>query len=365
MKITINKSKFEKHLENISKAVQSSSTLPALKGILIVASESNVILTASTGNLSIREIIEKDGSVNVIEPGSILIEGSLFKNIIKKLSGEITLETNGGTAKIESEGAIANIQLMDHNSYPRLSFEPAGKDLIIDSEALKALISDVAFASADNDKRIILNGVNLKSLNGNITATATNSFRLARKTTEIDSTGEFEVTIITKNLKEFIPVKASGPLTINVGDSKIITRNESTTIESRLIDGVYPAVDGLIPTEFKNVLSLETKLLSSLISKATLVANDGNKVIRLTISSDELLVESKRSEVGTTAIRTSEHNYKGEPLTISVNSQFLKEAISRFTGKIALAMNGAYDPIIIKGPSNRELIQLVLPHRVY
>ncbi|MCK5806804.1 MAG: DNA polymerase III subunit beta, partial [Mycoplasmataceae bacterium] len=85
MKITINKSKFEKHLENISKAVQSSSTLPALKGILMVASESNVILTASTGNLSIKEVIEKDGSVNVIEPGSILIEGALFKNIIKKL----------------------------------------------------------------------------------------------------------------------------------------------------------------------------------------------------------------------------------------------------------------------------------------
>ncbi|MCK5806805.1 MAG: hypothetical protein KAG91_00220, partial [Mycoplasmataceae bacterium] len=65
------------------------------------------------------------------------------------------------------------------------------------------------------------------------------------------------------------------------------------------------------------------------------------------------------------AIRTTEHNYQGEPLTISVNSQFLKEAASRFSGKIALAMNGAYDPIIIKGPSNRELTQLVLPHRVY
>ena len=365
MKIIINKSKFEKHLENISKGIQSSSTLPALKGILIVASESNVTLTASTGNLSIREIIEKDGSVNVVEPGSILIEGVLFKNIIKKLSGEITLTTNKGTAKIESEGVIANIQLMDHKTYPRLSFEPGGKDLIIDSEALKGLINDVAFASADNDKRIILNGVNLKSHNGKIMATATNSFRLARKTVEIDSTSEFEVTIIKKNLKEFLPTKKSGVITINVGDSKIITRNESTTTESRLIDGIYPAVDGLIPHDFKNILSLEAKALSSLISKATLVADDGNKVIRLTISSDELLIESKRSEVGTTAIRTSEHSYNGDPLTISVNSQFLKEAITRFSGKIALAMNGSYDPIIIKGTSNRELTQLVLPHRVY
>ena len=365
MKITINKSKFEKHLENISKAIQNNSTLPALKGILIVASESNVTLTASTGNLSIREVIEKDGSVNVIEPGTILIGGTLFKNIVKKLSNEISLTTSGGTIKIESEGAIANIQLMDYKTYPRLSFESTGKDLIIDSETLKKLISDVAFASADNDKRIILNGVNLKSLDGKVTAIATNSFRLAKKTVEIGSTGEFEVTIITKNLKEFIPAKATGPLTINVSDSKIITKNDSTTIESRLIDGVYPAVNGLIPTEFKRILSLDSKILQSLISKATLVADDGNKVIRLTISVDELLIESKRSEVGTAAIRTAEHKYKGEQLMISVNSQFLKDAISRFSGNIALAMNGPYDPIVIKGSSNEKLTQLVLPHRVY
>ncbi|NQZ65607.1 MAG: DNA polymerase III subunit beta [Mycoplasmatales bacterium] len=365
MKIKIRKRLFEKHLESIGKAIQSNSPLPALQGIVITATESNTQILASNGNLSIKEVIGHDGSLEVIEPGKILVPGSLFKNVIKKQGQEITLNTTKNSINIESEGAKTTLQLMNVEDYPSINFDTMGKDLIVDGSAIEHLIKNVSFAAAENDKRIILNGVNLKSLNGSLTATATNSFRLAQEKVEVDSNVNFDVTILSKNLKDFIPKGIKGPLTINVNESKVITKYNSTTILSKLIDGFYPKVDGLIPKKFQSVLSIDSKTLSSLIEKATVVSDDGNKVIKLSLNDGELTIESKKREMGDSIVRTRECKWNSGDFSIALNSLFLKDAINKFHGRVAIAFNGPHDPIVIKGESNVKLTQLVLPHRTY
>ena len=257
MKLIINKNKFEKHLNNISRAVQSSLALPSLQGILITASESNIQLLASNGNLSIKEIIEPSQDNQIVEPGVLLVPGMLFKNVIRKFDGEITIQANESTMEIISGSNKVSIQLMNPTDYPAIGFETVGKELLVDSESFKEIIKNVSFASGENDKRIILNGVNLKSSEGNLIAAATNSFRLAQEKIEVDSNVEFDITILSKNLKDFIPLDVNGPLKINVNDSRIITQHGSTTIMSKLIDGVYPDINRLVPSEFTNILTID------------------------------------------------------------------------------------------------------------
>lgn len=365
MKITLNRKLFEKHLDSLSKAIQQNSPLPSLQGIMITATESNVQLLASNGNLSIKEIIEPGDVIKVLEPGKVLVPGTLFKNIIKKQGNEINITADQNTMNVESEGAETHVQLLNASEYPTISFDSMGKDLIVDSEALENLIKNVSFAAAENDKRIILNGVNLRSSNGFLTATATNSFRLAQEKIEVDSNVEFDITILSKNLKDFMPKDVNGPLTINVNEAKIITKHKSSTNVSKLIDGVYPNIAGLIPTDFKHVLKMDSKTLSNLIEKATVISDEGNKVIRMTINSNELSIESKRREIGNTVIKHQGHTWQGEELVIALNAQFLKEAINKFSGTVGLAFNGSHDPLIIKGEGNKNLTQLILPHRSY
>lgn len=365
MKIKINKREFDKHLESISKAIQSNSPLPSLQGILITVTESNVQLLASNGNLSIKEIIEPGNTVEVIEPGKVLVPGTLFKNIIKKQGDEILVTATQDNMIIDSEGSKVSLQLLNTTEYPTISFDSIGKDLVVDGDALNDLIKNTSFAAADNDKRIILNGVNLKSEGGFLTATATNSFRLAQEKIEVDSNVEFDITILSKNLKDFLPKGVNGALTINVNDSKIITKHKSSTNVSKLIDGVYPNVAGLIPSSFQNKLVMDSKTLINLIDKATVVADEGNKVIRLSANQNELIIESKRREIGDSVVRSNEHRFQGQEVVIALNAQFLRDALSKFDGEIVLAMNGSHDPMVIKGVSNPKLTQLILPHRSY
>lgn len=365
MKIKLNKRKFEKHLDSIGKAIQSNSPLQSLQGILINANESNVQMLASNGNLSIKEVIESNETVEVIEPGKVLIPGSLFRNVIKKQGDEILITSTENSVNIESDLSTTTLQLMGVNDYPVINFDSMGKDLIVKSDLIESLIKNVSFAASENDKRIILNGVNLKSLEGKLVATATNSFRLAQENIETNSNVDFDITILSKNLRDFIPKGINEMMTINVNESKVITKYHSTIILSKLIDGVYPDVAKLIPQQFNSILSMDSKTLSNVIEKAIVVSDEGNKVIRLSITKEELVIESRKREIGDSVVKTTEHTWDSDEFAIALNAQFLKEAINKFSGKIAIAFNGPYDPIVIKGESNKNLTQLILPHRTY
>lgn len=366
MKLQLKKKSVMNYLERLTKIIQGNSALPSLQGLQVVATESNIKLLASNGNLSIKEIVEMNKENKILEAGKILVPGKLLAEVIKKQGEDILISCDDNTMTIESDNASTHIQLLNVDDYPQIAFEEMGKELIIDADSLREIIRNVSFAAADNDKRIILNGVNLSSKDGFITASATNSFRLAQEKIEIDSNGEFDITILSKNLKDFIPSYAKGSLKINVNDGGIVTRYKNTTISSKLIDGVYPNVSKLIPDAFKYVLNVEKKTITDLIDRVTVVSEEGNKVVRLTIENNKLILESKRNEIGTSKVETSDIEWNGEERFVIVfNSNFLKDAIAKFDGKVGIAFNGSHKPFVIKGKSNDNITQLILPHVSY
>ena len=366
MKLKIIKNKFEKEIKEFFKIVNPNSAFIPLRGVLIDARKDEVILIASNGNLSIKHIIKDNSIIKVFESGKVLVNSYIFRNIIKKQSDEIDLSVEGKTLKIYSNKTKADVQLFNIRDYPSISFDIEGEEIVVDGLALNKVINNVSFASAENDARIILNGVNLKSSKGKMILTATDSFRLATETLNIESQNEFDVTIISKNLKNFIPRDISGMIKINVDDYKIITKNKNTTIVSKIIDGIFPDTKPLIPTEFKFMLSMESRDLKEIIDKVTVLSDESNIPILLTIKKEELKIESKRREMGKIEVKYQKHAWSGEEeFSIVVSSQFLKDAITKFKGKIAIAFNGPFQPIVIKGVSNENLIQLVLPQRTY
>ena len=365
MKIKINKKSILKSLERLLKAHDSSSHLSALQGILITVVENQLTIVASNGNLSIKEVLTAGPELEITEPGRILIQGKLFSDVIKKQGDDITITKERESAIIKSLDSKVVINLLDANDFPMISFDNFGEEFIIPVDSLKSIISDVSFAAADKDKRIILNGVNLVAENNKLVAAATNSFRLAHKEMPIDSSITFNMSILSKNLKQFLPSNAKGDIKIWVTDAKIVTQFENTTVVSKLIDGVYPNVSGLIPASFEHSIKIQAKELSSLIDKAMVMSTENNSVVRMTANQDVLKLESKREEVGNLVANSNSFTLEGQDLEIAFNVLFLKEALSKFKGEVTLKFNGGQKPFIITSDSNEKLIQLILPHRSY
>ncbi|NQZ29364.1 MAG: DNA polymerase III subunit beta [Mycoplasmatales bacterium] len=366
MNIKIEKSLFEKHLKNITKALSNNPALTSLSGILFEVKNDKIELLASDGVLSIKETILKNDDVTIIQEGKSLIPGKMFIEIIKKQSKEIELVTNGNTLNIYSAGSSFKLNLMDPEDYPMIDFDLVGSELILDSVEFKKTIKDVAFAAAENNRRIILNGINIIAKEGHLRISATDSYRLATSRMNTASINNFNITILAKNIKDFIPASIKGEVKIKVDDSKINIEHDSSIIQSRLIDGIYPELSRLIPKEYNYKLEIDSKELSNLIDKAIVVSSGDAKTVKLEIKEGKLQIESKQEEVGNSHVETENFKWEGNTMfSIAFDSKFMKEALRTFKDDVVIRFIGELKPFVIMGESNKALVQLVLPHRGY
>lgn len=366
MKLTLNREKFEKHLNNVSKALDSNPHLVILKGMMIIASESNITLIASNGNLSIKEIIDVKGDFIVKKPGKIIVPGKLFIQLIKKQAKIINIFVEKNSLKIESECFKSSINLLEWEEYPKIDFDSSGKEFIIDSEIIKKAIKNVVTSAAtERNEKIMLNGVNFKAQGQQLFLTATDSYRLAREFHNINNEINFEFTILAKNLKDFLPNDTKGEIAINISDWKILTSYKSTNVLLQLIDGIFPDVEKIVPQQFTNILKIDVNHLLDLLDKASTINNEYQNTLSFKMNNNQLTIESIKNEIGNVIVKTNNIEWSGEDFQITFNANFLKDAINKFDGEISLNFLGSEKLFMIKSDSHPNLIQLISPHRQY
>lgn len=367
MKINFRRKDIDKQLDVVNKAIDSNNLLVPLKGMLIIANESTIQFIGSDGNLTIKEIIEKSDNLVIEKVGKILVPAKLFSKVIKKFAQDaiISLEIDQNTLIIKSEHFNTSINLLNVEEYPIIDFDIVGSEFKIDAEELRSLIKSVSYASADKDLRIILNGVNLKAHNGELYASATNSYRLARRKLKLNSEHEFNITILSKNLRDFIPESIKGEMSINISDRKIMTKFKNTIILSKLIDGIFPDIEKIIPTNYESKLSIKKKTLLDLIDKVTVLNTEENTSIKIRIASgsNELFIESRRDEIGKVVVSTNEIEWTGQDFELSFSSTFLKNAVDNLNDNIVLEFLGKNKLFTVYNEENKEYIQLILPFR--
>lgn len=125
MQFTINRAVFIKAMNNVSRAISSRTSMPILTGVKLVLDNNGLTLTGSDTDISIETVIpvtDDQATLQVSEPGALVLPAAFFSNIVKRLPGEtFTLSnTTGFQAKITSENSEFDINGQDANNYPHL-----------------------------------------------------------------------------------------------------------------------------------------------------------------------------------------------------------------------------------------------------
>ena len=100
MKFTVSKSDMTEAVTNIQRAVSTKTSIPALEGILISATEGSLELCAYDLELGITTVIPSTTQ----EPGKAVLSAKLFSDIVRKTPAEtITISVDEkNMASIES-----------------------------------------------------------------------------------------------------------------------------------------------------------------------------------------------------------------------------------------------------------------------
>jgi DNA polymerase-3 subunit beta len=371
MNFSVNKNEFFNNLQIADHAISSNSPQPILRGILISAKEGQLTLTGSDADISIQKIMKADekNQLNISEEGSILIDAQYLMQIVKKLDSEIiSIEIiDGSLTKFSGSSVVFKINGMNTDDYPTIDFSKPMNSIKMDAAVLSDIIDQTAFATSSKETRPVLTGVNFKLENNILNCTATDSYRLAKKTIEFNSDISFSITIPSKSLNEVRGTILMNAKEIEIAqnDKKAQFWSEDMVLQTRLLDGGYPETERLIPSEFNYTMKISREDLIHAIDRTTFIKNDNMTINRLQCSSDEVILTNKSQEIG-----ESHENlnavFTGEPLDISFSGTYVMDAAKALRGsEIIVKFTGEMKPFILSCDEDTTILQLVLPVRTY
>ena len=266
---------------------------------------------------------------------------------------------------------------MDPLDYPQIDFVTLENPLKLDANAFANIIKETVFASASTEKKPILTGVNFKNENGELIATATDSFRLAQKKISIPEYDPFNITVPSKSLEELTKAIETDIEEVNLyfSQNKLLFSFKNVCFQTRLLDGNYPDTSRLIPKEFTNILKFNKDELIDAVERVSLLSpRDKEKDKELTYSIIKLAINSDRIiEISTTNASVGDAKEELIPTGIEVTSQlvigfssrYLIEALRSFMStEISINLSGEIRPFIIRGEKDPYLTQLILPVRM-
>ena len=369
MKFRINRLKLLNALSKTTKAVSIRSPLPVLTGIKFDLQPDGLILTGSDSDITIQTKIETSDDLVIEQTGGVVLNSRYILEIVRKIdSDEISLEIiDGSLTRISGATSKFDLNGNDVIDYPRIDLSKTGTKVLINAFTLKDVITQTKFAASEKEHKPILTGINFKAANNQSEATATDSYRLAKKVVPLDDELTFNITIPQKSLDEIAKIiERDDLIEMYVSDRKVLYVFDNNIIQTRLIDGTFPDTNRLIPESFDYELDIDTHYLLNAIDRVSLLNNEQNNIIKLDMSNEKVILSSYMQEIGSVEEILDCSFYKGDSLSISFSSKYTTDALRAFNEpKVKILFTGAMKPFIVKDYEKDDLIQLVLPVRTY
>jgi len=112
------------------------------------------------------------------------------------------------------------------------------------------------------------------------------------------------------------------------------------TIICRLIDGVFPNYEAVIPTNNPNKLVVDRVEFLNAIRRVSVFANEASKLIKFDISEDKVVISAQDIDFSISAEETVPAHYEGEPMKIGFKSTFIVEILNNIdSADVLIAMS--------------------------
>ena len=373
MRLTIKREELVKALNIASRAVGGKVAVSALSNLKFELDEKGLFITGSNYDLTIKTFTPyKIGENDIIrnyKEGCTLLNTKIICDIARKMSGdELTLDVIDSTIATISD-TISEYQLncVKPEEYPDLDLEPTGTKIVVARDEFSKIVSQTAFAASTKEQRPALTALNLEAENGVLTATATDSARMARKQISIPDGISFSANVPAKMMVEIDHLtEGANEIEISFSDKKALFIINDIVISTRLIAAEYPNTKNIVPKITNHLLEVPSSDLLKAIDRANILSIERENVVELTMTADGVEISAKSSQIGSAVDKLQTFRYEGEDLKISFNSEFVNAAIRALNSSdVTFLFVGEMKPFIIKNASDDSVVQIVTPVRTY
>lgn len=371
MRFTIEKDSLMKGLTLVSKAIPPKAEMPIFANFKLALTEKGLEITGSDGNMSILTIVPfMIGEKEIIrnsQQGDTLVAAKILTEVVRHLEDEYaTFElVDSSILKIEDTKSNFKLNSIRAEEYPQIDLSVSGASITVPAKDIQGLVESTAFAASIKETRPILTAVNLEAGDLKLSATATDTARLARKSIEIASETKFVANIPAKKLLDIVRSFEGGEdVTIAISDKKATFAFGNSVISTRLTNGEYPNTKNIVPHQFNYFLEVNAQEFLKAMERVSLLSVEYDGVVKLIMDEDEVEMISRSSMVGSANEKLSVFQYSGEHLEISFRAAFVAEAIRACkSDDVTIAFIGEMKPFVVKNVKDETIDMLVTPLR--
>src|SRR5438445_8045529 len=326
MEFSVKRSDLFNELAMTQGVIERKTTIPILSNLLVEAKGSRVTITATDLELSICTSCE----AKVKKEGAGTIPAKKLLELVRLLPEEEIrfklLENHW--MQVVCDKKTYKMVGMARDNFPAI---PAFPHTLVKIPAaiLQGLISKTQFAISMEESRYTLNGGLLLLKPDTLSMVATDGHRLALAETDHKLGGlnsEVRVLIPKKAMSEVLKLaNEAGNGAQNEfarDDSHLFFQVGYRLLISRILTGQFPNYEAILPRENNKSVVLERGEFNDAVRRVSQRADQRSHAVKFAVAKEGVEISASSPEYGE-ARENIDKEYKGEPLAIGFNAQYM------------------------------------------
>ncbi|MBQ2796472.1 MAG: DNA polymerase III subunit beta [Tidjanibacter sp.] len=369
MKFTISSSALLATLSTTGKVVSNKNTLPILDYFLFDLKDGILKVTASDLETTLISTVAVD---NVEREGTIAAPVKLMLDSLKEFSEQpLTIEADENTWEITVSWKSGSLKIpgtsgLGYPALPELADDKSEVDMDVDM--MIGGINKTIFATADDHLRPIMNGIYVNIAEGEVTFVATDAHKLVKYNAqaEVPAASSFILPKKPSSLLRSILLKEENAVKVAFDKKNVVFNLSGSTLVCRLIEGVYPNYNAVIPAANPNKVIVDRAELLNAIKRVAVCSNQATNLVEFNIAANSINLATKDLDFSYSAQETVMCAYEGSPITIGFKSTFLVDILSNIeTPSVVIELAdstraGVFKPLYDE-PQSATTLMLLMP----
>lgn len=369
MRFSLSSTALSSKLNILSKVISPKNSISILECFLFEIKDGKLTLTASDNTNMMNctmDLIEYDSDGSFCVPNRIMLT-SVKELAEQPIVFDVNLEDN--SIKMNYMNGSYRIFGQSANEYPRMKgLEGEATSTVLPSEVLINNINRTLFATAQDELRMVMNGLYFDLKEDYMAIVASDGHKLVRNRiygckTEVPAS--FIMPKKPATLLRTVLAADGSDVTIRFNQSNAEVIYNDGMLSCRLIEGKYPNYNSVIPQDNPNRLTIDRKALISALRRVMPFASESTQLVKLRIENNNLEINSEDIEFATSARENVVCEYGGMPMSIGFKGSALYEICNNLTSDeivIELADPGRAGIISpAQQPEGEDVLMLIMP----
>ena len=374
MKFNVNSDEMGKNILGLAKMVNGRSSLPILDHFLFEVDDSNLHVTASDGENTMRTTLSIDVQSVPDEESDkrFCIHNTVICDFLKNIPSQpITFDVDMSNNMVMVTYMNGHIQFpcVSGMEYPSINFLNGEHETAsLPSDILLEDINRTTPFTGQETLRPVMNAICFNFLNERLDVVSCNGGVLAKISHDNIKT-ENEATFLlppkpVAMLKYFLS-KEVKDVTILFTNNAAVFECDNWQLTCRLVEGRYPNYNSVIPTNNNIEVLVDKRQLQESIRRMLPMGNQTMRAVKFEIGSTNLTVSSEDVDYNKSAKEEIPCETSDGEITIGVNGETMNSMLSQISSDmVKLRMAEPCRPILVVPETDRQdeaFLGLIMP----